>query len=501
MIQRKMINKFLLILILILPIYYTQASAIELTIYSSASPGSVLPNSFNGNDALSGYAYVLDQRNLELKSGQNEIRYTNIPTYLDPTTVQFRSLTDEAGTEIVKQEYRFDLLNNQTFLSSNMGKEITVEQGHGSDLGSFTGTLLSIQDGLTLQDKNQQIITVSNYSAIRFPMPENELFKQPTLIWKIAAKKQGPHKTETRYQTRGIAWSADYTAVFEEKSDPNQGTLALSSWVSVANRSGTNFDNADLKLVAGNVNVAQAFRRMPRPNMMMAAKMADSGGAEGFTEKPFFEYHVYTLNSKISLANNTTQQIKFLPKISKIAVEKLYIYDNSSGIFYSGYPNTEKFFNLNPNAKIDVYLKWKNSEKEGLGIPLPAGRVRISAITKSNQTPEFVGEDIINHTAKDEDIQVKMGSAFDLSAEKKQTDFSLDTNRHVIEESFEITLKNHKDQDVKVLVKENLYRTANWEVLKNSNPFEKINSGTVDFPMIVKAGEESKLQYTVRYTW
>jgi hypothetical protein len=489
-----------IVLFMVLSACYTEANAVELTIYSSAAPGTLSSNNPNVNEILPGYAYVIDRRELTLQLGQNEIHYTHIPSYIDPTTVQFRSLTDVGGTEILQQKYRFDLLNNQTLLESYLGKEITVEQGHGSDLGSFTGTLLNTQNGLTLQDKNKQIVTVSNYSAIRLPLIENEEFKQPTLIWNIVAKKQGLHQTETRYQTKGITWWADYNALFEEKKDPNSGTLELNSWVTVMNKTGLNFDNADLKLVAGDVNTAQTPQQLPRANLMMAAKVGYSGSA-GFTEKPFFEYHVYALNGKISLANNATQQIKFLPKFSKIPVEKLYIYDSNPGMLYTGYNNTERYVNTNMPAKVDVYLKWKNTNRVGLGMPLPAGRVRISAISKSNKTPEFIGEDIIDHTARDEEIQIKMGSAFDVSVEKKQTDFSLDENRHIMEESFEIGFKNHKDHDVKVFIQENFYRTANWEILKNSNPFEKINSGTVKFPLVVKAGSDAKVQYTVRYTW
>lgn len=476
-----------------------EVNAIELTIYSNAVPGTLSPNDPSLNNTLPGYAYVIDHRDLTLQSGQNEIRYTHIPAYINPTTVQFKSLTDETDTEILQQEYHFDLLNNQALLTSHLGKEITVEQGHGSDLVSFTGMLLNSQNGFILQDKNNQMITVNQYSAIRFPVMENAVFNEPTLIWKIISKKPGLHQTETRYQTKEITWWADYNAIFEESGDPNSGMLALSSWVTVMNKTGMNFDNAELKLVAGDVNTAQA-PQPSRPNLMMGAKVGYNG-PESFTEKSFFEYHLYKLNEKINLLNNTAQQIKFLPKISKIPVEKLYIYDSNPGMLYTGYNNTERYVNNNTPAKIDVYLKWKNSNKVGLGIPLPAGRIRISAVDASSKTPEFIGEDVIDHTAQNEDIQIKVGSAFDVSAEKKQTDFSLDTNRHVMEESFEIELKNHKNHDIKVFVQENFYRTGNWVVIKNSSAFEKINSNTVKFPIIIKAGSNTKVQYTVRYTW
>ncbi len=481
---------------------YIQANAVELTVYSTAAPGTLSANNPDVNDSLPGYAYVLDRRDLTLQSGQNEIRYTHIPAYIDPTTVQFRSLTDIVGTEILQQAYRFDLLNNQTLLDSYLAKEITVEQGHGSNLSSFTGTLLNTQNGLILQDKNKQIVTVSNYSAVRFSTTEkdNLMFRQPTLIWNIAAKKQGLHQTEIRYQTKGITWWADYNGLFEENADPNSGMLALSGWVTVMNKTGMNFDNADLKLVAGDVNTAKISRPLPSANPMMLMKVGYSG-TSGFTEKPVFEYHLYALNDKISLANNATQQIKFLPKISKIPVEKIYIYDSNSGMLYTGYNNTERYVNANVSPKVDVYLKWKNTKKIGLGIPLPAGRVRISAIDKSNKNPIFIGEDVIDHTARDEEIQLKMGSAFDVFVEKKQMNFSVDENRHIMEESFEVVLKNHKDHELKVFVQENFYRTANWEVLQNSNPFEKVNAGTIKFPLVLKARSDTKVQYTVRYTW
>ncbi len=496
-IMQSKVNK--IFLIWILGICCTQVYALELTIYSHAVPGTLSPNDPSLNNTLPGYAYVIDHRDLTLQAGQNEIRYTHIPAYIDPTTVQFKSLTDEAGTDMLQQAYRFDLLNNQALLTSYLGKEIMVEQGHGSSFISFTGTLLNTQNGLILRDKNNQMITVNQYSAIRFPAMENKTFNEPTLIWNIVSKKAGLHQIETRYQTKEITWWADYNAIFEESHDPNAGILELSSWVTVMNKTGMDFDNVDLKLVAGDVNTAQT-PRPSRPNLMMGAKVGYNG-SDSFTEKPFFEYHIYEINEKVNFLNNTAQQIKFLPKISTIPVEKLYVYDSNPGMLYTGYNNTDQYINTNMNAKIDVYLKWKNTKKIGMGIPLPSGRVRISAINVSSKTPEFVGEDVIDHTAQNEDIQIKVGSAFDISVEKKQTDFNLDTNRHVMEESFEIELKNHKDHEVKVFLQENFYRTANWVVIKNSSPFEKINSNIVKFPISIKASSNTKVQYTVRYTW
>ncbi len=483
------------------------AGETNVTIYSSAVLGSISPEMYrptsNANQGWSysgqipGYAIVREQRDYDLKSGSNQLSFSDVAAYIDPTTVSFKSLTDPTGTSVLEQSFNFDLVNSQKLMEKFLGQEIIVEQIVGNSIQSTAGKLLSVNGGLIIQDKSNKVTTINGYSNIKFPELPGGLILKPTLNWNISAKKDGKHNIETSYQTSGITWWADYIGTFEESDGANKGFLDLAAWVSIVNKAGVSFNDSKLKLVAGDVNRAQ-----PRyPNARGVAMMKASAVAEdaGFEEKSFFEYHLYTLGRKVSIPDNSTKQLELFPKAIKIPVTKEYLYYGAAQPYY-GYAYMEKGEEIS-NKKIDVLIKFKNSEKDNLGVPLPAGRLRVNQVDKADGSMEFIGEDIIDHTAKDEDVKIQLGSAFDIVGERKQMDFKVDTSRKMMEETIEITLRNHKKQDINVTVRENLYRGSNWKVIDNSQDFTKENANTIVFPVGVKKDGETKVKYKVTYTW
>ena len=224
---------------------------------------------------------------------------------------------------------------------------------------------------------------------------------------------------------------------------------------------------------------------------------------KGFEEKAFFEYHLYTLGRPATLLNNSTKQIELFPAAKQVSCEKSLVYYGQAGQYFGiyGSPMTDRNFGIQSSKKVDVYLRFKNAKDNSLGIPFPAGKVRVSKADSADNSLEFIGEDVIDHTPRDETIQIKLGSAFDVVGERKQTDFRIDTSAKWIEEDIEIKLRNQKDEPVAVVVKENLYRWSNWNIIKKTHPLQKQDSRTIHFPLRIAKGGEAVIRYTVRYTW
>ena len=476
-----------------------------LTIYSSADPGSFNPKSFVGNardlpgqSSLPGYGVVRDARKVPLKVGDNTIKFTDVAAGIDPTTVSFKSKTAPDTTTVLEQSYEYDLVGGDKILEKYLDKSIVVEQ---KGQGPFQGTLLSAEPGmLVLQGpgglkmipRGQELVGISLKT-----LPEG-LITKPTLVWKIVTDKAADHDIEVSYQTNGLTWRADYNFVVA----PDDKKADVGAWVSILNESGASYPRAKLKLVAGDVQRVQPPQVMMRGMAMGGA--APMMAAPSFQEKAFFEYHLYTLSRPTSLADHSTKQIELFPAKTGVPVEKIYVYyglDSHLRGYISPSPNPDRNFGTQTNKKVDVYLKLKNTEANGLGIPLPAGRLRVYKKDSDDSSLEFVGEDTIQHTAKNEEVLVKLGSAFDVVGERKQIAFDLNQNGHVMNETIEIRVRNHKTEAVKVIVKENLYRWTNWEIVQKTANFEKEDSRTIHFPIDVPADGEKVFTYTVRYTW
>jgi hypothetical protein len=479
-----------------------------ITIYSSASPGAIPPDLYRpipGGGipsplSVPGYAMVRHERAIRLENGRSTVKFTDVAALIDPTTVTFTSLS-EPRTRVVEQNFQFDLVSTQKLLLKFIDRPITVERTVGNQSVTVSGTLLSALDGLVLKTSDGGIQTIPSYTSVRFPELPGGLNTRPTLVWDIQSPRAGDQRARVTYQTGGITWWADYNLIFNEGKDANSGVLDLAAWVSVINQSGAPYPETKLKLIAGDVNRVEA----PQPAMVMAKRERAmdfaQNDAAGFQEKAFSEFHLYTLGRRTTLPNNSTKQVELFDQAKQIPAKKVLVYYGLAMPYAYPNPMTDRDLGIPSNKKVDVYLEFKNDKQYGLGVPLPAGRIRVSQLDSADGTLEFVGEDSIDHTPKDETVRVKLGSAFDVVGERKQTDFKVDTRAHSIEEAVEITLRNHKTQPVDVIVKENLYRWSNWSVIEKSQDFTKEDARTIHFPVKIAKDGTAVVRYRVRYTW
>lgn len=485
------------------------ADETAITIYSSAQPGAISPELYRpipGSDvpnglAVPGYALVRHERPVDLKSGRSTVRFTDVAAFIDPTTVQFSSLTDPNNTRVLEQNFQFDLVSTQKLLTKYIDKQITVERTVGNQLNTITGTLLSSFNGLVLRGTDGQIHALNDYSNVRFGELPGGLITRPTLIWDVAAGKGGTHRTRVAYQTSGITWWADYNLTYSEGKTANSGLLDVSAWVSIINQSGATYENARLKLIAGDVHRVQ-----PAPPQILmrkqAMEVANAAMDGGFEEKSFFEFHLYTLGRSTTLPNNSTKQIELFDQAKQIPAKQIMVYYGlDAGGWGYGSPMTDRNLGATSNKKVDVYLEFKNDKQYGLGIPLPAGRIRVAKLDTADNSLEFIGEDQIDHTPKDEQLRIKLGSAFDVVGERRQVDFTVDSKAKWMEEEIEVKLRNHKELPVEVIVKENLYRWSGWKILKSSHEYTKEDARTVHFPVKVAKDGETVVRYRVRYQW
>jgi hypothetical protein len=490
------------------------ASRFALTIYSTADPGQFDPQQFAQHQRqnpynplkLPGYGVVRETRSIDLKAGLNTIRFTDVATGIDPTTVSFLSLTAPNATSVLEQSYEYDLVSSDKLLTKYLGKDITLTRKTGDNGAAdetLAGTLLSFDSAnFVLRTKDKDPVRIiprsADITSIRLADLSAGLITKPTLVWQIDTNRAGAQKAQVTYQTDGLTWRADYNLILN--ADDTQADLG--AWVSLLNESGASYPNTKLKLVAGDVQRLQPPQPAEPYGMRLAANVSKAG--TGFAEKSFFEYHLYTLGRTTDLPDHSTKQIELFPSKSDIPVDKTYVYYGlplQYRTFRTSNPYTDRDLGTQSNKEVDTYILFQNAEKNGLGIPLPAGRVRVYKRDQADEALEFIGEDLIQHTPKDEQVMVRLGSAFDIVGQRKQTNFTVDSNNHVITESFEITLRNHKAQPVHVLVKENLFRWSTWEITQSSDKYEKQDSRTIHIPVDVPANGAKTITYTVRYTW
>ena len=450
-----------------------QGKGVELTVY-------------NQNLAL-----VKDRRSLELEEGHNEIAYTGVAAQIDPTSVHFRSLTDPQGTVVVEQNYEYDLVGTQKLLRKYLGEEIWLVT---EDDTQYSGTLLSGAGDIILQ-RSDESVTVVKLEAVRefnFPELPEGLITQPTLAWLVEAAEGGSHETELTYLTEGINWEADYIVVLAQ----DDASLDLDGWVTLDNQSGATYKDARLKLIAGDIHRVVEERRVALEEAFAEAPKAMA--VPQVEERPFFEYHLYEVQRPVTVRDNQTKQVEFASG-TDVPAEKFFVYDGARSGYWGWGPITDPGYGTASNPKVMVMLEFRNEEEAGLGIPLPKGKVRVYKEDVDGGT-EFIGEDSIDHTPKDEKRRHNMGDAFDIVGERKQTNFRK-LGERTIEESYEITLRNHKKEAVEVRVVGHMFRWTEWEILEESAEHAKLDAQTVEWRVQVPADEEAKVTYTVRYTW
>ncbi|MBL4698725.1 MAG: DUF4139 domain-containing protein [Phycisphaerales bacterium] len=478
------------------------ADETALTIYSSAQPGAIspdlyrpVPGSTQGYSvfrSIPGYAIIKQQRDLAIEQGISNISFTGVAALLDPTTVMFESLTDPEGTTVLEQDYRFDLLSMDKMLERYIDKEIIW--------GGQRVKLLSVSaGGMLLERPNGEIEFQKGYHGVRFPSMAEGLILKPTLNWMVQSQAGGQQETRISYETTGITWWADYNIVYKDGKDANNGFLDLSAWVSILNQSGGTYEDATLKLVAGDVNRAAGSGRSPFRGEREDISYGMAKSAPGFEQKSFFEYHLYTLGRKTTIPDRSTKQIELFDAAKNVPVEKKLLYDGSKMYMNYGGIQNGKTFGVTSNAKVEVFLAFENREEDGLGIPLPSGRIRVSKLDEADGSFEFIGEDTIDHTPKDEEIMIKLGNAFDVVGERRQTAFT--RGKNWIVESFEIKVRNHKEQAVEVQIQEHLYRWTNAKITNISHNHEMLDARTAHIPVTIEADGEAVVTYTVRYDW
>ena len=476
---------------------------LALTVYSSALPGAIPPEYYRplpgmavpAASSLPGYAVVRQDRSLRLEPGRSQVRYSDVAALIDPTTVTFTSLTDPA-TRVLEQNFQFDLVSTDKLLQRYIDRPVTVERNAGS---TIAGTLLSSADGLVIRAADGGITALRDYASLRVAELPGGLITRPTLLWDISAARAGEQRTRVTYQTGGITWWTDYNLVFTAGTDANHGTVDLSAWVSLINQSGASYADARLKLVAGDVHRA-ATPGAPRMLAMSAAPVMVQEDA-GFTEQSFDEFHLYTLGRRTSLPANSTKQIELFDQTRRIPAQRLFVYAPTAALYGGPAPLLERQVGASAAARVESLLVLRNDKTSGLGLPLPAGRIRVSRLDASDGALEFIGEDVISHTPKDETVRVKLGSAFDVVGQRRQVAFTADSKARWLEEEIEIELRNHKAEAIEVQVRENLFRTPTANLVSASLSPQRTDAHTLVFPVKVAADGQTTLRYKIKYTW
>jgi len=485
------------------------------------------------------FALVRDQRTVPVQEGINYVRVEDIAAYVDPATVRFESLTAPEALVVREQNYQYDLINATNILNKCVGKRITVRQmledgkvreisgkllnpvtavvpapldsynplppwariygGYYS--GLFASTSQPVQvNGLVIQTDEGLVFNASGEVMVA-ELPEG-LISRPSLLWKLEAAGAGTHRAQLSYLTQGITWRADYVA----QVNAEENGVDLTGWVTLDNRSGAGYKDAGLQLMAGEVR-----RVTPQAQGAgyggYALKATIGGPAPTFEEQPFFEYHLYTMTEKTTIADNETKQLSLLTA-GEVPVKKVFVYDGGWAnwqywlqdpwSYRSGRSSRPgEGWMTQTKAKVAVMLELKNSKENNLGMPLPKGIVRVYKSDPAGRL-QFIGEDSIDHTPKDEEFRLWIGNAFDLVAERKRTDYT-SISDDVKEESWEVKLRNHKDVPVAVEVTEHI--PADWEMLSNSHDYIEKDSNTIMFPVTVNPDGEVTVTYRVRITY
>jgi hypothetical protein len=461
------------------------------------------------------FAVVRQDIPLDLKSGINQLNINDITMHLEPDSVVLRDPSGKHVVNVLEQNYRADPVSQMSLLSLYEGRTIDFEQpDHSTIKGKVIRSGYVRPDYFNMNGYNQNypgqeepIIEVNG--QLRFGMPGIPIFPdltsdtilKPRLEWVIASDKSGKFPAEFSYVTGGMSWQADYNIVAPEKGD----IVDIVGWVTMDNRTGKTFENARIKLMAGDVNKIQPGMAGRNMTEMVKVYAGAAAGGPAVVEKAFDEYHLYTLERPTTLRDRETKQVEFI-HAANVATKQLYIYDGAKidPNRYMGWNweniRNDHSYGTESNPKVWVMREFVNSEANHLGMPLPKGRVRFYRRGDDAQM-EFTGENMIDHTPKDETVRIYTGNAFDITGERKRTNYTIDTVRKSANESFEIRIRNHKKQPVEVRVVEHVYRGTNWEISAKSDDYTKKDSQTIEFPVTIAPDGEEVITYTAHYTW
>jgi len=472
------------------------------------------------------FASVKENRTLQLTRGENEIRVTDITAHLEPESVVLRALRRPDSIRVLEQNYESDPLSEGLLLRKSEGRvlgfEVVLPQTgekkivkgrvlrsgyipHASAFQRYGQQYSNAQMFYSNpQGGGQPIVEVDG--KIQFGLPGKPIFEaldpkaflKPTLLWRLWSGEAGKQEVEFSYLTGGMRWEANYNAVAPDKGD----MFDIIGWVTLENMSGRDFENASVKLMAGDVARVQPEGAVAG----YAARASEDRAAGGpaVTERTFEEYHLYTLERPATVLDREMKQVEFV-RATNVPAERIYVYDGyKADPQYRGWDyhsiRTRPEYGTVSNSKVWVMLEFENSEKSRLGMPLPRGKVKVYRRDVDGRN-EFIGEDQIDHTPKDEIVRLYTGNAFDVVGERRQTDFKLDSGGHWADESYEIKVRNHKKEAIRVRVVEHMYRWIQWAVTASSMEQKKSDARTVEFRPAIPSGGEAVIRYTVHYTW
>jgi hypothetical protein len=495
--------RFVCFLMLCASLYAQQPSQPSLTIYNQ------------------NFAVVRQDLPLDLKSGENQVNVNDITMHLEPDSVILRDPGGKHVLNVLEQNYRADPVSESLLLSLYEGKTIEFELSGGQRvkgrvirsgyvphssfaMNRYGGNYYQAQ--MAVATGEQPIIEING--QLRFGLPGTPIFPdltdetilKPRLEWMLSTDKAGKFPAELSYVTGGMSWEADYSIVAPEKGD----VVDIIGWVTIDNQTGKSFQNARIKLMAGDVNKIQPGQ----PQFGLAARAmagAMDVAAPAVTEKAFDEYHLYTLERATTLRDRETKQVEFI-HATGITTKQVYIYEGAKidPNRYNGWGweniRNDHSYGTESNPKVWVMREFVNSQANHLGMPLPKGRVRFYRRNDDTQM-EFTGENMIDHTPKDETVRIYTGNAFDLTGERRRVNYTVDNGRTTATESFEIKVRNHKKAPVDVRVVEHLYRGTTWSITASSHEYHKKDSQTVEFPVTIAPDGEEVITYTAHYTW
>ncbi len=494
--------RFVCLLLLSSAVFGQQSSQPSLTIYNQD------------------FAVVRQIMPLDLKAGVNQLNVNDITMHLEPDSVVLRDPSGKHSLQVLEQNYRADAVSEPMLLSLYEGQTIDFKTSDGRIIKGKvirSGYVTHSYFAMSRYGQNyyqQQMAAGSEQPVIEvdgqlqfnlpgqpvFPRLTDDSILKPRLEWVLSTDKAGKFPAEFSYVSGGMSWEADYNVVAPEKGD----VADIVGWVTIDNQSGRTFENARIKLMAGDVSKIQQgeSRAMPLKALMAADAVA---GAPAVTEKAFDEYHLYTLERTTTLRDRETKQVEFI-HAANVASKQIYLYDGAKidpnryyGWNWENIRNDHSY-GTESNPKVWVMREFVNSESNHLGMPLPKGRVRFYRRNDDGQI-EFTGENMIDHTPKDETVRIYTGNAFDITGERKRTNYTVENNKNTATETFEIRLRNHKKEPVEVRVVEHLYRGHNWDLTSKSDDFRKKDSNTIEFPISIAPDEEKVITYTARYTW
>lgn len=469
------------------------------------------------------FAVVREPLHLELKGGINDVRFSETTAHVEPDSVILRDPAGKRRLQILEQNYRNDPVSQELLLSLCEGQTIDfqtekdkvvrgriVRSGyvpHMQAWEQYGYEYSARQTAISAAGGGVPIIEVDG--KLRFGLPGQPIFPslgddtilKPTLTWRIETDTAGPLDAELGYVTGGMSWKADYNLIAPETGD----TVDLIGWVTMDNQTGKTFENARIKLMAGDVKKIQPQQNRAYLLGMAGRALAESSMAAPVSEKSFDEYHLYSLHNATTLRDRETKQVEFV-RAAGVPSKRVYVYEGAFIDFnrYNGWGEDairqDPGYGTTSNPKVWVMREFENKAAGGLGIPLPAGRTRFYRQDADGRI-EFVGENNIDHTPKDETVRVYTGNAFDIVGERVRTKFNVDNGARWVDEEFDLKIRNHKKEPVDVRIVERLYRWSNWEVRGATQEYSRQNSQTIEFQVRIEPDGEAKLHYGVHYTW